>query len=421
MKHLCHKPKEKTNLTSTHSIQDEWNPYDIIIFHNIIALNANIGYFTLEGFVNSFNDASQLNYLEPEYKEKVVQAYWENQNEFPNEDLMYFEGEFSYRDKVLISNYSKNKRMLEQILSDSNASIRKELTKRKDLSPYIVDQLIGDLDADIRLNITALQLLTKEQIKLYIKENDERIIANLLAKYGETFDDEMVDYFVKNGSNEIKEQLSFQPISKINLTDEQIEFLSQPENSNSRTKENLIIYYRLSENIITFLLSLEQMPLMRQIAYYRNDLTKVMIDKIIESNDYSVMLSLLQNSQLCLKSPPLYQYATLQMLFKSDDIEFLKIALGYYARMQDITYLRLPPELMEHLAQVNHKKAGLKFANFLLRVQDIPQYLAEFVILDSITKCKTGSASEKHNWYSILKRNTQYQLIIEKVKNYIII
>ena len=109
------------------------------------------------------------------------------------------------------------------------------------------------------------------------------------------------------------------------------------------------------------------------------------------------------------------------MLFKSDDIEFLKIALGYYARMQDITYLRLPPELMEHLAQVNHKKAGLKFANFLLRVQDIPQYLAEFVILDSITKCKTGSASEKHNWYYILKRNTQYQLIIEKVKNYIMI
>lgn len=420
MKNITYTPKEKPPATyqrAEYFGNDEQK--NAIIFHNIIAINAS--HLSIEEFENLFNDIDDPDYLEPEYKEKVAQAYWENQNEFPNEDLMYFEGEFSYRDKVLIANYSKNKRMLEQISSDSNASIRKELTKRKDLSSSIVKQLIGDLDADIRLDIAALQLLTKEQIKLYIKENDNRIVATLLSKYGETFDDDMVDYFVKNGSNEIKEQLSFQPISKINLTDEQIEFLLQPENSNSRTKENLIIYYRLSENIITFLLSLEQMPLMRQIAYYRNDLTKVMIDKIIESNDYSVMLSLLQNSQLCLKSPALYQYATLHMLFKSDDIEFLKIALGYYTRMQDITYLRLPPELMEHLAQVNHKKAGLKFANFLLRVQDIPQYLAEFVILDSITKCKTGSASEKHNWYYILKRNTQYQLVIEKVKNYIMI
>lgn len=112
MKYLSHKTKEKSNLNSIHFIQNEWNPYDITIFHNIIALNTNIGYFTLEEFLNSFNDASQLDYLEPEYKEKVVEAYWENQEEFPNEDLMYFDGDFSYRDKVLIANYSKNTKML---------------------------------------------------------------------------------------------------------------------------------------------------------------------------------------------------------------------------------------------------------------------------------------------------------------------
>ena len=416
MKYLSHKTKEKSNLNSIHFIQNEWNPYDITIFHNIIALNTNIGYFTLEEFLNSFNDASQLDYLEPEYKEKVVEAYWENQNEFPNEDLMYFDGDFSYRDKVLIANYSKNTKMLEQILADNNASIRQKLIKRKDLPSYIVDQLICDSDTGIRFGILDLLPLTKEQIKLYVKENDERIVATLLAKYGESFDDEMVDYFVKNGSNEIKEEISAFHFTNITLTDEQIDFLCQSENSNLRTKEHLISSHKLSERVLNFLLNLNNISLIRAIAYYRYDLTKSMVEKIIESNEHSAMLSLLQNSKLCLKSTSLYQYAALQIL-KSDDIELLKVALGYYARMQDITYLRLPTELMEHLVQVNDKKGGHKFINFLLRVQGIPQYLVELVIFDSLTKCKTDRMSVKYNWYYTLNKNSQYQLIIQKVMN----
>lgn len=420
MKYLSHKTKEKSNLNSIHFIQNEWNPYDITIFHNIIALNTNIGYFTLEEFLNSFNDASQLNYMEPEYKEKVVEAYWENQEEFPNEDLMYFDGDFSYRDKVLIANYSKNTKMLEQILADSNASIRQELIKRKDLPPYIVDQLICDSDTGIRLGILDLLPLTKEQIKLYIKENEERIVATLFTKYGESFDDEMVDYFVKNGSNEIREEISAFPFTNITLTDEQIDFLSQSENSSLRTKEHLILYHRVSERIINFLLNLNDISLIKAIAYHRNDLTKAMVDKIIESNDNAAMLSLLQNTQLCLKSTSLYQYATLQIL-KSDDIELLKIAISYYTRMQNITYLRLPTELIEHLIQVNYKKGGLKFSNFILRIQGIPQYLAELIILNSLTHCKIDSEPEKYNWYYTLKKNAQYQLIIQKVMDYIMI
>lgn len=416
MKYLSHKTKEKSNLNSIHFIQNEWNPYDITIFHNIIALNTNIGYFTLEEFLNSFNDASQLDYLEPEYKEKVVEAYWENQNEFPNEDLMYFDGDFSYRDKVLIANYSKNTKMLEQILADNNASIRQELIKRKDLPSYIVDQLICDSDTGIRFGILDLLPLTKEQIKLYVKENDERIVATLFAKYGETFDDEMVDYFVKNGSNEIKEEISAFHFTNITLTDEQIDFLIQSENSSLRTKEHLISSHKLSECVLNFLLNLNNISLIRAIAYYRHDLTKAMIDKIIESNEDSAMLSLLQNTKLCLKSTSLYQYAALQIL-KSDDIELLKVALGYYARMQDIIYLRLPTELMVHLVQVNDKKGGHKFINFLLRVQGIPQYLVELVIFDSLAKCKTDRMSVKYNWYYILNKNSQYQLIIQKVMN----
>lgn len=416
MKYLSHKTKEKSNLNSIHFIQNEWNPYDITIFHNIIALNTNIGYFTLEEFLNSFNDASQLDYLEPEYKEKVVEAYWENQNEFPNEDLMCFDGDFSYRDKVLIANYSKNTKMLEQILADSNASIRQELIKRKDLPPYIVDQLICDSDTGIRFGILDLLPLTKEQIKLYVKENDERIVATLFAKYGETFDDEMVDYFVKNGSNEIKEEISAFHFTNITLTDEQIDFLIQSENSSLRTKEHLISSHKLSERVLNFLLNLNNISLIRAIAYYRHNLTKAMIDKIIESNEDSAMLSLLQNTKLCLKSTSLYQYAALQIL-KSDDIELLKVALGYYARMQDIIYLRLPTELMVHLVQVNDKKGGHKFINFLLRVQGIPQYLVELVIFDSLTKCKTDRMSVKYNWYYTLNKNSQYQPIIQKVMN----
>lgn len=416
MKYLSHKTKEKSNLNSTHFIQNEWNPYDITIFHNIIALNTNIGYFTLEEFLNSFNDASQLNYLEPEYKENVVEAYWENQEEFPNEDLMYFDGDFSYRDKVLIANYSKNTKMLERILADSNASIRQELIKRKDLPPYIVDQLICDSDTGIRFGILDLLPLSKEQIKLYVKENDERIVATLLAKYSESFDDEMVDYFVKNGSNEIKEEISAFHFTNITLTDEQIDFLIQSENSSLRTKEHLISSHKLSERVLNFLLNLNNISLIIAIAYYRYDLTKSMIDKIIKSNEHSAMFSLLQNTKLCLKSTSLYQYAALQIL-KSDDIELLKVALGYYARMQDITYLRLPTELMEHLAQVNDKKGGHKFINFLLRVQGIPQYLVELVIFDSLAKCKTDRMSVKYNWYYILNKNSQYQLIIQKVMN----
>ena len=142
---------------------------EAFIFHNIIVTNLKT--LTIDEFTNSFNDDSDPNYLEPEYKEKVVKAYWKNQEEFPNEDLMYFDGDFSYRDKVLIANYSKNTKMLEQILADSNASIRQELIKRKDLPPYIVDQLICDSDTGIRFGILDLLPLTKEQIKLYVKEN----------------------------------------------------------------------------------------------------------------------------------------------------------------------------------------------------------------------------------------------------------
>lgn len=387
---------------------------DATIFHNIIAVNAS--HLSIEEFINSFNDIDKSDYLNPDYKDKIVQAYWENQREFPNEDLICFNQDISYFEKALAAKYTKNEEMLTHFSQDNDFMIREILASRKDLPDHIINKLISDPSRSVRMYLAKDYPLSKEQIKLYVKENDERIVATLLAKYGESFDDEMVDYFVKNGSNEIKEEISAFHFTNITLTDEQIDFLIQSENSSLRTKEHLISSHKLSERVLNFLLNLNNISLIRAIAYYRYDLTKSMIDKIIESNEHSAMLSLFQNTKLCLKSTSLYQYAALQIL-KSDDIELLKVALGYYSRMQDITYLRLPTELMEHLVQVNDKKGGHKFINFLLRIQGIPQYLVELVIFDSLTKCKTDRMSVKYNWYYTLNKNSQYQLIIQKVMN----
>jgi len=128
MKHIFYKPKEKANHSIIlYPIQDNENVKNITIFHNIIATHT--GFLTLDEFTNSFNDASQLDYLEPEYKERVAKAYWQNQEEYPNEDLMYFDSNFSYLDKILIAKYSKNAKMFELISTDLNPLIRQELAK----------------------------------------------------------------------------------------------------------------------------------------------------------------------------------------------------------------------------------------------------------------------------------------------------
>lgn len=109
MKHILYKLKESIYQTIViYPILDDDNSKDATIFHNIIAVNKQ--FLTLDQFLNSFNDADEQNHLEPEYKDKVVQAYWKNQEEYPNEDLMYFDGNFSSLDKTLIACYSKNEK-----------------------------------------------------------------------------------------------------------------------------------------------------------------------------------------------------------------------------------------------------------------------------------------------------------------------
>lgn len=420
MKHIFYKPKETVNQTIIlYPIQDNENVNNITIFHNIIATHN--GFLTLDEFTNSFNDASQLDYLEPEYKEKVVKAYWDNQKEFPNEDLMYLDGNFSYLDKILIAKYSRNAKMFERISTDLNPLIRQELAKRKYLPQHIINKLAQDSDKDVRLNVVP-RPLTKEQLKLYAQENDFVVTDNLFFNHRNMFNDELVEYFVKNGSDNIKECISNFHFSQITLTNEQIEYLVQPKNSSFRTQENLIFRYELSENTVISILNfwrhykLVKRELMKSLVY-RHYLTETIVDRIIESNVDSLKLALFGNILLYHHATSVYQYAILQ-IFKSDDINFLTKALKNYIKMQEATHISLPVELLERLIKINYKKGNLEFADSLLRIQDIPQHFAERIIFDSLTNYKVVNSKEKDKWYYTFGKSTQYSSIIQQVMDY---
>ena len=421
MKHIFYKPKETVNQTIIiYPIKDDSHPKDITIFHNIIATHT--WFLTLDEFTNSFNDASQLDYLEPEYKERVVRAYWDNQKEFPNEDLIYFDGNFSYLDKLLIAKYSKNAKMLERISMDYNPAIRSELIGRTDLPEYIANKLILDPTQYIRLGMAIDHPLSKEQIKLYVKESEDVVAYELIGKYWRIFDDEMVEYFVKNGSNAIKENISNLWLTKTKLTNGQVEFLANPKNSSFRTQINLISYYKLSESAVISILNfwrshhLIKRELLNSLAVM-GYITNTIVDRILEFNDHSFKLKLILNTQLYSLAPTVYQYAVLKIL-KSDDIGFLTKALNYYVRNQEITSLSLPIELFEHLIKINYKKGNLEFADSLLRIQDIPQHFAERIIFDSLTKYKVVNSKEKDKWYYTFGKSTQYSSMIQKVMDY---
>lgn len=431
MKHIFYKPKESAYQTiMIYPISDDSHPKDITIFHNIIATHTWV--LTLDEFINSFNDDSDPNYLEPEYKDKVVQAYWKNQEEYPNEDLMYFDGNFSHLDKILISKYSKNEKMLERILRDYNPAIRTELTGRTDLPEHIANKLIFDSDRNVRLKMATDYPLSIEQIKLYAKEQDEDIPYHFFKRYYRAFNEETIEYFIQNGTNAIKRYLSHPYISGIKLTSDQVEFLSKPQNSCLRTKENLISYHKLPEHIINSFLCdsrfnvLERGRLTRVLASNSDYLTNAIVDKIIEINKNSWKFRLFENYELRLienygllkNSPSVYQYATLEILNFNDVSWFSMSAIDYYLEHQKKINLTLPIKLLEHLVLVNNKKCNLIFANKLLHIQGIPQYLAESIIVNTLINYKVTNPSKEGKEYNNFGRDTKYSLMIKQVMDY---
>lgn len=386
---------------------------DTLIFHNIIIVNFYA--LTLDEFKNSFNDIDDPKYLNSDYKEKVVQSYWENQREFPNEDLMCFDRELSDFEKILVVKYSKNKKMIELLSQDENHSIREVVAFRKDLPKHIVDNLIVDPVASVRESvIVSDRPLSKDQLKLFAKDTDCNIARVLVSSQNVNIDDELIDYFVKYGSMTIKERLVDDHYP---LTDEQIEYLAKPQNSNLETKCILASSYKLTDTIINSWLALREPKLHSAIAS-RSDLTKSTIDIIIAKNKHSLNMGLIHNDNLLVNLPEIYQYAMSSVLLNCD-LDTMCITLYYYIHNLDKLKFKLSNDVLQHLVEFNYKKGDMGLADYILQIPNIPQSMVERVAFDSaINYLFDVNYNGKKEYYTV-GVNTPYFNLALKIKDYV--
>lgn len=406
MKHIIYNPSNEG--------YDYFNgSKDAQIFHNIIVVNFCV--LELDEFKNSFNDINDPEYLNSDYKEKIVQAYWENQREFPNEDLMYFDRELSDFEKILVLKYSKNEKMIELLSQDEKHSIREVAAFRKDLPKHIVDNLIVDLVASVRESVIVNDYcpLSKEQVKLFAKETDCNIVRILFANQKIKIDDELIDYFIKYGSLAIKERLVE---CHYPLTDEQIEYLFLPIHSNIDIKCSLVNFYKLSEKTLFKLLKTDQIQLLRQIAY-RDDLTVPMVMMLIAKNNDSLNLDLVRNKSLLRNYPQMYQDLVSKVLQDSSH-NIIKQALQYYIQNL-INNFKLPNNVLVHLVEFNYKNGDMALANYILQIPDIPQSMVERVAFDSAINYLFEINYRGSKEYYTVGVNTPYFKLALKIKNYV--
>lgn len=384
-----------------------------IIFHNIIFINTS--YLSIEEFINSFNDIDEPDYLNPDYKEKIVQAYWENQREFPNEDLMCFNQDIYYFEKALAAKYTKNEEMLTLFSQDNDFMIREILASRKDLPEHIVDKLITDPTTSVRRFIIGSDCpLSKEQVKLFAKERNRDVVLDLFANQKIKIDDELIDYFVKYGSLEIKKRVV--ESYRHSLTNEQIEYLLLPANNNIEIKCLLAMLYDLSEKTLLDLLKTNQIQLLKQIAY-RDDLTLPMVMMLIEKNNDSLNLDLVCNKSLLRNHPQIYQDLVFKVLQDSSH-NIIKQALQYYIRNL-INDFKLPNNVLIHLAELNYKNTDCELANLILQIPNIPQYMVERVAFDGAINYLFEINYKGRKKYYTVGANTPYFRLALKIKNYV--
>lgn len=387
---------------------------DTLIFHNIIIVNFYA--LTLDEFKNSFNDIDEPKYLNSDYKEKVVRAYLENQREFPNEDLMYFDRELSDFEKILVVKYSKNKKMIELLSQDENHSIREVVAFRKDLPKHIVDNFIVDPVASVRESvIVSGRPLSKEQLKLFAKDTDRNIARVLLSSQNVKIDDELIDYFVKNGSFIVKEVLCG---AIPDLTDEQIEYLAKPQNSNLETKCILASSYKLTDTIINSWLA-SKSPELHNAIVLRNDLTKSMIDIIIAKNKRSLNVGLIYNGNLFKNFPEIYQYAMSSVLLNSDSSDTICKTLYRYIHNLDKLKFKLSNDVLQHLVEFNYKKGDMGLADYILQIPNIPQSMVERVAFDSAINYLFDVNYNASKEYYTVGINTPYFNLALKIKDYV--
>lgn len=375
MKHITYTPKENSTIAyqrAGHLVNDEQK--NAIIFHNVIAINAK--HLSIKEFQNSFNDIDVPDYLEPDYKEKVMLAYWDNQREFPNEDLMCFNHEIFHSEKVLIAKYTKNEEMLARLSQDDYFSIREILASRLDLPNYIVDKLINDPLTSVHKCLAKNYPLSKEQIKRLAKENNSHIAELLFSNPNIDIDDKLINYFVKYGSQKIKEELvrTRQP-----LTHQQIEYLLTSAPNNIDIKCSLAMFYDLPEKTLLNLLDTRKLKLLSKIAS-RGDLTIPMIDKLLAKNDDSLKLDLIFNNSLISHSTKTYEYLLLKAL-REKNIAVIKEAMRQYI-LNFNKDLKLSSDLLLYLVDANYKNGDKDLANLILHISDIPQYIVERVAFD---------------------------------------
>lgn len=385
---------------------------DAQIFHNIIVVN--FCALELDEFKNSFNDINDPEYLNSDYKEKIVQAYLENQREFPNEDLMYFDRDLSDFEKILVLKYSKNEKMIELLSQDEKHSIREVAAFRKDLPKHIVDNLIVDPVASVRESvIVSGRPLSKDQLKLFAKDTDNNIARVLFSSQNINIDDELIDYFVKYGSLEIKERLVE---CHYPLTDEQIEYLFLPIHSNIDIKCSLVMLYDLSEKTLFNLLKTNQIQLLKQIAY-RDDLTIPMVMMLIAKNNDSLNLDLVSNKSLLRNYPQMYQDLVSKVL-QDSSYNITKQALQYYIRNL-INNFKLPNNVLVHLTELNYKNTDCELANLILQIPNIPQYMVERVAFDSAINYLFEINYKGSQEYYTVGVNTPYFNLALKIKDYV--
>ena len=386
---------------------------DTLIFHNIIIVNFYA--LTLDEFKNSFNDIDDPKYLNSDYKEKVVQSYWENQREFPNEDLMYFDRELSDFEKILVVKYNKNKKMIELLSQDENHSIREVVAFRKDLPKHIVDNLIVDPVASVRESvIVSGRPLSKDQLKLFAKDTDCNIARVLVSSQNVNIDDELIDYFVKYGSMTIKERLVNDHYP---LTDEQIEYLAKPQNSNLQTKCVLARSYKLTDTIINSWL-VSKSPELHNAIVSRDDLTKSMIDIIVAKNKHSLNMGLIHNDNLLVNLPEIYQYAMSSVLLNCD-LDTMCITLYYYIHNLDKLKFKLSNDVLQHLVEFNYKKGDMGLADYILEIPNIPQSMIERVAFDSAINYLFEINYKGSQEYYTVGVNTPYFNLALKIKDYV--
>lgn len=386
---------------------------DTLIFHNIIIVNFYA--LMLDEFKNSFNDIDDPKYLNSDYKEKVVQSYWENQREFPNEDLMYFDRELSDFEKILVVKYSKNKKMIELLSQDENHSIREVVAFRKDLPKHIVDNLIVDPVASVRESvIVSGRPLSKDQLKLFAKDTDCNIARVLVSSQNVNIDDELIDYFVKYGSMTIKERLVNDHYP---LTDEQIEYLAKPQNSNLQTKCVLARSYKLTDTIINSWL-VSKSPELHNAIVSRDDLTKSMIDIIVAKNKHSLNMGLIHNDNLLVNLPEIYQYAMSSVLLNCD-LDTMCITLYYYIHNLDKLKFKLSNDVLQHLVEFNYKKGDMGLADYILEIPNIPQSMIERVAFDSAINYLFEINYKGSQEYYTVGVNTPYFNLALKIKDYV--